>query len=52
MNKIVSQMMINCRESIKDNQVEELQNFKDNAAEFDWTRADYKPLLNFNLERF
>lgn len=52
MNKILAQMMINCRENVKDGQVEELQKFKDSAADFDWTRADYKPLLNFNLDRF
>jgi hypothetical protein len=52
MNKILSQMMINCRENVKDAQVEELQKFKDSAADFDWTRADYKPLLNFGLDRF
>ena len=52
MNKILSQMMINCRENVKDSQVEELQKFKDAAADFDWTTAEYKPLLNFGLDKF
>lgn len=52
MNKILSKMMIYCRENVKDAQVENLQTFKDNAADFDWTSAEYKPLLNFNLEQF
>ena len=51
MNKILSQMMINCRENVKDAQVELLQKYKDNAADFDWTNPEYKPLLNFNLDR-
>lgn len=52
MNLILSRMMIHCRENVKDSQVEELQKFKDAAADFDWTNAQYKPLLNFNLEQF
>jgi hypothetical protein len=52
MNKILSQMMIYCREHIKDNQVEELQKFKDNSQDFDWTQKDYKPLLNFDINRY
>ena len=39
MNKILSKMMIHCRENVKDAQVENLQTFKDNAADFDWTSA-------------
>jgi hypothetical protein len=52
MNKILSQMMIYCREHIKDSQVEELQKFKDNSQDFDWTQKDYKPLLNFDINRY
>ena len=52
MNKILAQMMINCRENVKDAQVEELQTYKERAAEFDWTQATYKPLLNFNLDKY
>ena len=52
MNKILSKMMIQCRENVKDAQVEILQTFKDSAADFDWTTAEYKPLLNFNLDQF
>ena len=52
MNKILSKMMIHCRENVKDAQVESLQTFKDSAADFDWTTAEYKPLLNFNLDQF
>ena len=29
-----------------------MQKFKDSAADFDWTSAEYKPLLNFDLDRF
>ena len=52
MNKILSKMMIHCRENVKDAQVEYLQTFKDNSADFDWTTAEYKPLLNFNIDQF
>lgn len=52
MNKILAQMMINCRENVKDAQVEELQKFKDAAADFDWTSTEYKPLLNFDLGKY
>ena len=52
MNKILSQMMIFCREHISDNQVDELQKFKDNSQDFDWTRPDYKTLLNFDINRY
>ena len=52
MNKILSQMMIYCREHITDGQVEELQNFKDNAGDFDWTQTSYKPLLNFDINKY
>jgi hypothetical protein len=52
MNKILSQMMIYCREHISDNQVEELQKFKDNSQDFDWTQPDYKTLLNFDINRY
>jgi hypothetical protein len=37
MNKILSQMMINCREHITPEQIDTLQTFKDSAADFDWT---------------
>ena len=47
MNKILSQMMIYCREHISDNQVEELQKFKDNSQDF-----AYKTLLNFDINRY
>jgi len=52
MNKILSQMMIYCREHISDQQVEELQQFKDSSADFDWSRPDYKTLLNFDLNKY
>lgn len=52
MNKILSQMMIYCREHIKDSQVEELAKFKDNSQDFDWTLKEYKPLLNFDINRY
>ena len=52
MNKILSQMMIYCREHIKDSQVEELAKFKDNSQDFDWTQKDYKHLLNFDINRY
>jgi len=29
-----------------------LQEFKDNSGDFDWKRADYKTLLNFDLNRY
>jgi hypothetical protein len=52
MNKILSQMMINCREHVTPDQVDTLQSFKDAAADFDWTQSDYAPLLNFDLGRY
>jgi len=52
MNKILSQMMIHCRDQITDDQVQTLQGFKDRAAEFDSTNPDYARLLNFNLNRY
>lgn len=52
MNKILAQMMIHCREHVTTDQVEHLQTFKDNAADFDWTDAQYQPLLNFDLGRY
>lgn len=52
MNKILAQMMIYCREHITDKQVEQLQQFKDSSADFDWKRADYKSLLNFDINRY
>lgn len=52
MNKILSQMMITCKEHITDTQVENLQKFKDNSADFDNTQTDYAKLLNFNLNRY
>jgi hypothetical protein len=32
--------------------VENLQKFKDSPADFDYTAAEYLPLLNFDLSRF
>ena len=52
MNKILAQMMIHCRENVKAAQVTELIKYSKNAADFDWTNPEYKPLLNFNLDRF
>ena len=52
MNKILSQMMIYCREHITEAQVEELQKFKDNSQDFDWTQPEYKTLLNFDINRY
>ena len=52
MNKILSQMMINCREHVTEDQVINLQTFKDDAATFDWTSTNYQPLLNFDLSRY
>ena len=52
MNKILSQMMINCREHITEDQVLNLQTFKDAAADFDWTDPNYQPLLNFDLGKY
>ena len=52
MNKILAQMMINCRERITDDQVATLQEYKDNSADFDWTQSEYSPLLNFDLTRY
>lgn len=45
-------MMIYCREHISNNQVEELQKFKDNSQDFDWTKTEYKSLLNFDINRY
>lgn len=52
MNKILSQMMIHCREHITEDQVGKLQEYKDNAADFDVTQTTYSSLLNFNLEKY
>ena len=52
MNKILAQMMIHCRERVTDDQVKELQTFKDSAAEFDSTNPAYSALLNFDLDRY
>ena len=52
MNKILSQMMINCREHVSDEQVKTLQGFKDRAAEFDQNQPEYARLLNFNINRY
>jgi hypothetical protein len=51
MNKILAQMMIHCRERVTDAQVDLLQTFKDNAADFDSTKTEYSSLLNFSLDR-
>ena len=52
MNKILAQMMINCRENVKGEQVTELIKYKKHAADFDWTDPEYRPLLNFDLDRY
>ena len=52
MNKILAQMMIHCRESITDSQVEVLQTYKDSSADFDWTQSAYKSLLDFNMNKY
>lgn len=52
MNKILAHSMINCNEKITKEQVEVLQQFKDSPYEFDYTQADYLPLLNYNLDFF
>lgn len=52
MNKILSQMMIHCRERVTDDQVELLQKFKDNAPDFDSTKREYASLLDFSLDRY
>jgi hypothetical protein len=44
--------MIYCREHITEAQVEELQKFKDNSQDFDWTQPEYKTLLNFDINRY
>jgi hypothetical protein len=52
MNKILAQMMITCREKVSADQVELLQTFKDSAADFDPTPAEYATLLNFDLNNY
>ncbi len=52
MNKILAQMMLHCRDKINPTQVAKLQEFKDSAADFDSTDAEYASLLNFDLERY
>jgi hypothetical protein len=52
MNKILSHMMINCRDNIDAAQIEELQTHKDSPADFDWSQKEYAPLLDFNLDHF
>jgi len=52
MNKILAQMMITCREKVSTEQVEKLQTFKDNAADFDPSPSEYSRLLNFDLANY
>lgn len=52
MNKILSHMMINCRDHIKAAQIEELQTHKDEPQNFDWSQKEYAKLLNFDLDKF
>ena len=52
MNKILSHMMIHCRDHIKPAQIEELQTHKDVPADFDWSQKDYAHLLDFNMDNF
>jgi len=52
MNKILAQMMINCREKVSGEQVELLQGFKDSAADFDPSPAEFASLLNFDLNNY
>ena len=52
MNKILAQMMLNCKEIIKPEQVAFLQTFKGNVESLDSTKAEYAALLDFDLKRF
>ncbi len=52
MNKILSNMMLTCKDRITQQQVENLQKFKDSPAEFDSTQAEYSSLLNFDLNHY
>ena len=52
MNKILAQMMLTCRDSIATDQVTRLQEFKENAADFDWKQSEYKKLLNYDLRKY
>lgn len=45
-------MMIHCADKINQVQIDELQKFKDSAAEFDYSRKEYSDLLNFNLDKY
>lgn len=49
MNKILANMMLNCKDRMTQQQVEVLQQFKDTPASFDPTVAEYATLLNFDL---
>ena len=52
MNKILAQMMLHCKDRITEEQITNLQAFKDNAGGFDYTQADYSALLNFDINRY
>lgn len=52
MNKILAQMMLTCRDAITTDQVAHLQEFKENAADFDWKQAEYNRLLNYSLRKY
>ena len=51
MNKILSQMMIHCKEHATPEQVETLQKFKDSSADFDASQPAYAALLDLDLTR-
>lgn len=51
MNKILSNMMLSCTQSITIEQTDELQKFKAHAPDFNYKQAGYAELLNFDLEQ-
>jgi predicted phosphatase len=52
MNKILSNMMLNCNEKITPEQVIKLQEFKDTPYDFKYETPGYPELLNFSLDHY
>ena len=52
MNKILSQIMIHCRDHINAEQVQVLQIAKESPSDFDSINPTYAALLNFSLDKY
>lgn len=52
MNKILANMMISCTSGITLEQIDELQNWKDNAPDFNYKQPAYFELLSYDLSQY